>query len=260
MRLEGKTAIVSGGASGIGLATVERFVQEGAKVVCLDIEGSNSLTSLAESGEVVFVKGSVASDGDWHHAFDTAIDFGGRVDILFNNAGFGISGSVEDVDTAQWDAVFAVKVRGTFLGSRFAVAQMRKQGAGAIVNNASIMGQIGQPRLAAYSSSKAAVIGLTRQTAIDYARFNIRCNCVCPGLTLTANIERHYGREDAPTERGVYLRSTVPAGRMAAASEIAAAVLFLASDEASFVTGEALTVDGGQSIHTGPVWRSFEHP
>ena len=128
------------------------------------------------------------------------------------------------------------------------------------MNTASTFGLIAQPKLAVYCASKSAVIGLTRQTALDYARYAIRCNCICPGPTRTPNIEKHYGLPDNLTEKGRYLVSTVPMERLAEPSEIAAAVLFLSSDESSFVTGAALVVDGGQSIHTGSVWREFDSP
>jgi len=261
MRLKGKIAVVTGGGSGIGLATVERFVQEGATVLCLDIRLSPELERLTEKEKnIVYKRADVSKEEDIREALDYCAKTFGRIDILFNNVGVAIQGAIGELSQKDWDAVFSVNVRGAFLGTKYVLPYMLKQGSGSIINTASSYGLIAQPRLAVYCATKSAIIGMTRQTALDYARFGIRCNCVCPGLIRTPAIEGHYGPQESLSDKGKYIVSGIPLGRIGEPREIAAAVLFLASDEASFVTGSALVADGGQTIHTGPVWKGFDSP
>ncbi|MCC7106197.1 MAG: SDR family oxidoreductase [Chloroflexi bacterium] len=260
MRLANKVAIVTGASSGIGLATATRFVREGASVIVADLrEPPEALRSLQTAeARVTYVQTDVTDGGSVRHMADACMEIHGRIDILYNNAGFAIQGPVTELAEASWERVLKTNTTGVFLGCKYVLPHMVARQSGVIVNTASTFGLIGQPNLPAYCASKSAVIGLTRQVALDYARYNIRCNCLCPGPTFTPNIQSHYGNLDALDARGKYLVSTVPLGRMARPEEIAAAVLFLASDEASYVTGSALVVDGGQTIHTGSTWQSAE--
>jgi meso-butanediol dehydrogenase / (S,S)-butanediol dehydrogenase / diacetyl reductase len=171
----------------------------------------------------------------------------GRIDILHNNAGVMIAGMVHTIRLEDWDRVFAVNVRGIFLVSRYVLPIMQRQGGGAIVNTASISGIVGEPHLAAYNASKGAVINFTRQIAVDYARHGVRCNCVCPGWIDTgfnAPIFNELGLDDAQV--ATLVEQTVPMNRQGSAEEIAPAVAFLASDDASYITGHPLVIDGGQ--------------
>ncbi len=255
-RLDGKAAVVTGGSSGLGLATVQRLRRDGARVVIADIQDPpEEVRGDPEwDSDVRFVRTDVTNSRDVRHVIDACVDAFGSIDILHNNAGIALADPVTELDEADWERVMRINVFGVFLGCKFAIPRMIDQGGGSIVNTASTFGLIAQPLLSSYCASKAAVVGLTRQVALDYAPYGVRCNCVCPGPTRTPNIERHYGPPEALNERGKYLQSTVPLGRMAMPEEIAAAVAYLASDDASYVTGTALVVDGGQTVHTGPVW------
>lgn len=252
-----KVALLTGGSSGIGLATAERLLHQSVSVAVVDLaEPPAELGAhAADQAETIHLKADVSSFSDMEAAVARCVDHFGQLDIMVNNAGFAIANPAGDLSEDDWQRVMDVNVSGVFHGCKAALPHMIAKGGGVIVNTASTFGLIAQPRLFSYCASKSAVIGMTRQIALDYARHNIRCNCICPGPTTTPNIQRHYGPPEALNERGEYLKSTVPLGRMAKPHEIAAAIAFLASDDASFVTGAALVVDGGQSIHSGPVWQ-----
>lgn len=250
-------AIVTGASSGIGRAISDRLIGRGYRVIGADrTEAPDSGTESALDFRLCDVADPIAVKALCAYAIGQY----GRVNALVNNVGFSHVGSVEHLSLDQWNSVFAANVHAMYLTIHELAPHMRAMGGGAILNIASVFGLIAQPMLAAYCSSKAAVVGLSRQVALDYARYAVRCNCLCPGLTATANIKALYGHGESLTERGKYLASTVPMGRMAEPEEIAAAAAFLISDEASFVTGATLVADGGQSIHTGPVWRDFDTP
>ena len=229
-RLEGKVALISGGARGQGAAEALLFASEGAKVVIGDL--------LDDEGKQV-----EAQIADWDAAVQTALDRYGRLDILVNNAGIGGSGGgVEGETSENWDTTLDINAKGVFLGTRAAIPALRDSGGGSIVNISSIAGIIGlgsgNP---AYAASKGAVRLLTKSTAVQHAPDNIRCNSVHPGLIVTAMTEGIF----ADPERLKYWDDNIPLGRYGTVDDIANGVLFLASDDSSFVTGSELVIDGG---------------
>jgi NAD(P)-dependent dehydrogenase (short-subunit alcohol dehydrogenase family) len=246
MRLEGKVALISGGARGQGAAEARLFAKEGAKVVIgdvLDEEGRKVEAEILEwGGEANFLHLDVTVEADWIMAVETAVARYGRLDILVNNAGVVSWGTLEDTTLQEWDRVMDVNAKGAFLGTKAAIPAMRKTGGGSIVNISSISGLIGQDSIQpVYNASKGAVRLLTKSTAIQYARENIRANSVHPGTVATEmNAERR-----ADPELFQQTLSRIPLGRVAVPEDIAYAVLYLASDESSFVTGSELVIDGG---------------
>jgi len=246
MRLEGKVALISGGARGQGAAEAKLFAREGAKVVFGDIrdqEGQQVEAEIRElGGEATYTHLDVTREADWRSAVDTAVDRYGKLDILVNNAGIAIWKGVEDTTEEDWDRVMAVNAKGVFLGTKHAIPAMRRAGGGSIVNISSTAGLRGSPGLAAYTATKGAVRLFTKATAIQYAGENIRCNSVHPGGVDTPMVQE---APDDPARREATQRT--PMGRRAAPEEIAYGVLYLASDESSFVTGSELVIDGGRS-------------
>jgi len=252
-RFEGKVAVITAGGSGIGAATARRFTQEGALVVIADLSGKRAeeVTKgiVANGGNAVCLKMDAADPDGVQAAIRLALDTYGRLDVMFNNAGAAEVASLEDTTIESWNRVIAVTLTSTFLGMKYCLPIMRTQGKGAIINTASVSGTAGDYGLSSYNAAKAGVINLTRSAAIENAQYNIRVNCVCPGAINTRAAQiLGPGREDEFRR----LQATVhPLGRMGEPEEIANTVLFLASDEASFITGEAIVVDGGVSAHTG---------
>jgi NAD(P)-dependent dehydrogenase (short-subunit alcohol dehydrogenase family) len=246
MRLDGKVAFISGGARGQGAAEARLFAREGARVVfgdILDEEGRKVEAEIRESaGEAIYLHLDVTNEADWAAAVETAVSHYGKLDILVNNAGVVSWGTLEDTTTEEWDRVMDVNAKGVFLGTKAAIPEMRKAGGGSIVNISSISGMIGQDSIqSVYNASKGAVRLLTKATAIQYAKEGIRANSVHPGSVATLmNAAR---RADPELYRQSLSR--IPLGRVAEPEEIAYAVLYLASDESSFVTGSELVIDGG---------------
>ena len=246
-RLDGKVALISGGARGQGAAEALLFAREGAKVVIgdlLDDEGKQIEAQIAElGGDASYVHLDVTSADDWDVAVQTALDRYSRLDILVNNAGIGGSGGgVEGETSENWDTTLDINAKGVFLGTKAAIPALRDSGGGSIVNISSIAGLIGlgsgNP---AYAASKGAVRLLTKSTAIQYAAENIRCNSVHPGLIITAMTEGIF----ADPDRLKYWDDNTPLGRYGTVEDIANGVLFLASDESSYMTGSELVIDGG---------------
>jgi len=249
-RFKGKGVIITGGASGIGMATAERFLEEGAKVAILDVSEKNGEAALKELKKKGFtplvLTGDVAKSSDVKKMVSTAKARLGRIDVLFNNAGILVEGTVEDVTEKDWDRIMAVNVKGVFLMAKEVVPIMLKQRKGAIVNNASCSGLVGDRNAIAYNTSKGAVVLMTKCMALDYAKKNIRVNCVCPGEIDTPMFRQEARSRKMPVEE--YRKELCeyhPIGRLGVPSEVANAVLFLASDQASFITGAAFSVDGG---------------
>jgi NAD(P)-dependent dehydrogenase (short-subunit alcohol dehydrogenase family) len=246
-------ALVTGGASGIGRAAVELFASEGAEVVFVDLaDGPGREVAEEIAGRdrnVTFRGGDVSVARDVEDVVTETMRASGRIDILFNNAGYNLHEQLTEVDEAAWRRLLDVNLGGVFLCTKLVLPHMIAQGGGSIVNNASSLGLIGFPKVPAYSASKGAIISLTRQLAVDYAKHNIRVNCVCPGPTLTPRLHRDMASGALSREVVHRMTDDILLGRMARPEEVAAAVLFLASDESSFITGVALPVDGGQTAH-----------
>lgn len=252
-RLLGKVGVVTGGGSGIGRATAELFAQEGAKVAVVDsvsLSGEETVQLIEKGGgDALYLNADVSMDDQVRQMVESTISKFKKIDILFNNVGQNLYKPVLDVEEREWDHILAVNLKSVYLGSKYALPYMIKGGGGSIVNTASTFGLIGNPKMPAYCASKGAIVSLTRQMALDYASHNVRVNCVCPGPTLTPRIAKKINSVEDPDRYRRDLISTVPLGRFAEAIEIAYSVLFLASDESSFVTGSALVVDGGQTAH-----------
>ena len=247
MRFEQKVVVVTGAGHGIGRASALRFAREGGQVVVVDVNGDSAAETVGLIVEGGGAAHALAVDVSDERAVDglgaEVAAHHGRVDVLHNNAGRLRAGSVTELAVEEWDRTFAVNVRSMFLVSRALIPLMRPRG-GAIVNTASTSGLVGEMGIPAYNSSKGAVVNLTRQLAADYTREGIRVNCVCPGWIPTGfNDPVLEGLTDEEVEAMVV--ATVPMGRQGTPEEIAAAVAFLASDDATYVTGHALVVDGG---------------
>ena len=248
MRLENKVALVSGGARGIGAAITKILAQEGAKVVIGDVLEEKKKKTAAEindaGGECVFVRLDVTSEAAWNSAVGEAVSRFGKLDILVNNAGVTSRGMIEDISVDDWTRIMDVNVKGGFLGTKASIPLMRANGGGSIVNISSGAAIAPQPNTSgAYSASKGAVRIFTKSTAIQYAGENIRCNSVHPGPVETDML--NLSRED-DTELAT-MKARVPLGRFGSAEDIAYGVLYLASDESSFVTGSELVIDGGRT-------------
>ena len=245
-RLDGKVAIITGGARGQGAAEGILFAQEGAKVVLgdiLDEEGARVEAQIQEAGgDARYVRLDVTQEADWVRGIELAESSYGKLDVLVNNAAIFMPNGIEDTTEEQWDRLMAINAKGVFLGTKHSIPAMRRAGGGSIVNISSIAGMVGNPRSGvAYSASKGAVRLFTKATAIQHAKDNIRCNSVHPGPIDTPMTEE--SRRD-PAQQAQRL-ARVPMGRSAAPEEVAYGVLFLASDESSYMTGSEMVIDGG---------------
>jgi meso-butanediol dehydrogenase/(S,S)-butanediol dehydrogenase/diacetyl reductase len=252
-KLDGQVAIVTAGGSGIGAASAVRFAQEGAAVIVADLSGKRAEAVTAQitaaGGKAAMIKMDVADPDGIRATIQLALDTYGRLDVMFNNAGLGELARLEDTSLEGWNRTLAVTLTGTFLGMKYCLPIMRRQAKGAIVNTASVSGLGGDYGMSAYNAAKAGVINLSRSAAIENAQYNIRVNCVCPGAINTRAAQLLGG--DRADEFRRLQGEAHPLGRMGEPEEIANTVLFLASDEASFITGQALAVDGGVTAHTG---------
>ena len=252
MRLEEKVALITGAASGVennlmgfGGTSARLFVREGAKVVLTDIKeelGEKTAAQIREDGgDAAFVRLDVTDESEWINAIQYAVSNFGKLDVLVNNAGTGARHNVEDTSPEVWDGQMDVHAKGTFLGTKHAIPEMRKVGGGSIINISSIYGIIGSPTSTAYHAAKGAIRLFTKSAAIQYAKENIRVNSVHPGYALTPLTEGSF----ADPQQREWLLERIPLGRLGNAEDIAYGILYLASDESSFVTGSELVIDGG---------------
>lgn len=273
-RLDGKVAVITGGASGMGAATVRRFVGEGARVVIADLQADKGEAVAAECGDAaVFVGTDVGVEADVEAMIGCAVDRFGRLDCLYNNAGFGgVSGTIDETDMGEpYARTVAGLLTGPVLGMKHAAPVMKGQGSGSIISTASVAGLRGGMGPHVYSALKAAVIGLTRSVAVELAAFGVRVNAICPGGIMTpiflggrklkagANVTLEDVLEPAFAEMQ-------PVPRAGTGKDIADMALFLASDDATFVTGQAMVVDGGLTVgrrrqvdaERRPVWQALQ--
>jgi len=240
-----KVVIVTGGSSGIGKATALLFAKKGAKIVIADCEEDNEILHLivGTGAEAIFIQCDVSKDTDVKAMVEKTIDVFGRLDYAFNNAGIeGTSAPIQDCTEENWDKTIGVNLKGIWLCMKYEIPEMLKQGKGAIVNCSSVAGLVGFQGLPAYVASKHGIIGLTKTAALECAKLGIRVNAVCPGVIQTPMIDRLTGKNQDAIEQFTGLE---PVGRFGQPEEIANAVVWMCSDEAAFVTGDAMAVDGG---------------
>jgi NAD(P)-dependent dehydrogenase (short-subunit alcohol dehydrogenase family) len=255
MKLEGKVALITGGGTGIGTAIAERFIKEGAKV-CISGRRQEMLDKVAQSlssDAIATCPGDVSKDEDAARMVEMTVSFGGKIDVLVNNAGISTNGSVADVDPELFRKTIDINLIGPFLVMRAAIPHMIENGGGSIINIASVGGVRCLPFMPAYCASKAGLIHLTKQTAFDYGPKNIRCNAVLPGGIKTAMVEEEFGQFGKmlgmePEEYFEVISESLPLKRFGEPSEIAGMCTYLASEDASFTTGAAMLVDAGTAI------------
>jgi NAD(P)-dependent dehydrogenase (short-subunit alcohol dehydrogenase family) len=258
-RLDGKVAVITGSASGIGRATAVRFAGEGAAVVISDLNkdgGESAVRDCKEhGGRAVFQRADVSAESDVQAMIARAVKEFGGLDIIYNNAGLGGAvGPIEQITVENWDKTFGVLLRGVFLGIKHAAPEMRKRGGGSIISTASVAGIRGFAGLHAYCAAKAGVVNLTRSAAMELAKDRIRVNCICPGGINTPILHRNIpGGREAMEQ---FLASGQPIQRAGHPEDIAAMALFLASDDSEWVTGQAMIVDGGLTV--GSQFRSAD--
>ena len=251
MRLTGKVAIITGAASGIGAGTAAVFAEHGARLVLVDRDSGGLATVRAQLGTpaqpALAVCGDVADAATIERVVAAALGAFGQIDVVFNNAGIMPTGDLQHFAASTWDDVMAVNVKAMYLMCKAVIPHMLARGAGSIINTSSVMATLTEPGYEAYTTSKAAVIGLTKAVAVSYAAQGIRCNCICPGWVDTPLNQRLAAELGGIEQLTPIIKRQQPLGRMATTREVGNAVLFLASDEASAVTGSALYVDGASS-------------
>ena len=252
MKLANKVALITGAAAGIGRATSILFSQEGASVVAVDIDSDGLDALVAEitssGGQAKAMVADVSRSSDVDAAVSSAIASFGRIDILFNNAGLVPSGKLHETTESDWDKSMAVGVKSVYLFSRQVVPFLQKQGGGTILNMSSAIVLRSLPNRAAYAAAKGAILAMTRSMALDYVKDNIRVNCICPGTVDTPSLRERLKAQGGTEDARKHFESRQPMGRLGTAEEIAAAALYLVSDDASFITGSAFSIDGGLSL------------
>jgi len=251
MRLKDKVAIITGSGSGIGRASAVAFSKEGAKVVVVDVndDGGNETVDLIKEngGDAVFIHVDISKEKEVQNMVDIAVNTYGKLDILFNNAAIlpSLDSPLIDVTEEEWDKYFNINVKGLFFGCKYAVPEMKKVGKGAIINTAALAGVLPSGGRTQYNTTKGAGIVFTKSLAMEVAQFGIRVNAIGPGPTLTAAMKDKLAQEGEAFKKNLF--SIVPIGRLIEAEDIANAAIFLASDDASAITGHVLMVDGGMS-------------
>jgi NAD(P)-dependent dehydrogenase (short-subunit alcohol dehydrogenase family) len=259
--VEGKVALVTGAGSGIGLAAADLLAEEGATLVYLDIDGASAEAAAAAArgrgGRAEAAAADVGVLADWRRVVNGAVERHGRIDLLFNNAGYTINKTIVDLDEDELMGLLRCMLVGTMFGCKTVIPAMIRAGGGAIVNNASTHGILGFSKVPGYAAAKGGIISLTRQIAVDFAAHNIRVNSICPGPTLTPRAERRIAEGYIVPEDAL---ARVPLARYARPEEIAAAVVFMLSDAASYMTGATMVVDGGQTASRGFFKAEFRRP
>ncbi len=249
MKLEQRVAVVTGAGSGIGQAMALLFAREGARVLAADVNGeaaeATAARVTAEGGSCQALTVNVVEPDQVRTMIERAGSSYGQLDILCNNAGIGSTTDVVECEPDEWDRVMTVNVKSVYLGCKYAVPVMIAQGGGVIVNTASVAGMVGIVKRASYSASKGAVIALTRQVAIEFVEQGIRVNCICPGTVDSPWVGRLLNQAGDPAAARQNLVARQPMGRLGTPEEVAAAALYLASDDAAFITGTGLVIDGG---------------
>ena len=248
-RLKNKVAIITGAARGIGKAAAVIFANEGAKVVIADLDDQGSLEVVnqikADGNEAMYVRTNLTSAADVEALVAKTVETYGKLDILYNNAGINLFAQLADTKEEDWDRVMQVNVKSVFLTCKYAIPKMKEHGYGVILNTASAAAIVGLRNLAVYTASKGAVLQLTRNIALDYAKYGIRANAIGPGVTATEMTEKVIMDDIDPVAARARFDRVIPRGSMAVPSEIAVAALFLVSDESSYLVGAAIPVDGG---------------
>jgi len=245
-RLAGKRIIITGAVNNIGREAARQFITEGARVVVADIDAVAGRRTADELGSGAhFIEADVTKEDEVRDLIERGVAWLGGLDVLVQNAGVQHSGFVTDFDASKWDALFAVNARAHFFGAKYAIPHLRKSGKGSIVNTSSLAGKRGGPGLTAYSASKGAVIAFSTALAMELAKDNIRVNTICPGWVDTPFNQPAIDLMGGRTSQEAVVKSIVPLGRQAVPSEIAPLFVYLASDESSYMTAQAITVDGG---------------
>jgi NAD(P)-dependent dehydrogenase (short-subunit alcohol dehydrogenase family) len=254
MKLDGKVAIVTGSSTGIGRATAFLFAKEGAKVVVVarsEQRGEESAQRIRDSGgDAVYIRADVSSSSDVRNLVDSTIKKYGKIDVLFNNAGIVVVNSLIETTEQEWDEIIDINLKSVFLCSKYVVPHMIKNGKGVIVNTSSIYGLTGGPYYCAYTASKGGVTTLTKALALELAQYNIRVNCICPANIMTDMVRKELEiwakrEKKSPDEIRAHMADMQAIKRVPEPEEVAPAVLFLASDDSSFITGASLAIDGG---------------
>jgi len=252
MRFQRKVVLITGAGVGIGRAAAVQFGKEGAKVAVNSLTPSNGMETLRlikeAGGEGIYIQGDVSKAADAKRMVEETVKAFGRLNVLVNNAGIVLPGRVDNISEEDWDRTMAVNLKGVFLVSKYAIPEMRKIGGGVIVHNASAAAIKGVKERGAYSASKGGVWALTKAMAADYLSENIRVNCVCPGTIYTPSLERRIQAFPDPEKARADFIARQPMGRLGKDEEIAAAILFAASDEAGFMNGTTIAIDGGMTI------------
>lgn len=252
MKLQDNVSLITGAGSGIGRATALRFAAEGAVVVAVDLDEAAALETQrmieSQGQKALGLRVDVSQETQVKSAIATTLSTYGRLDILFNNAGLSILKSIPDTTEAELDKLLAVNFKGLFFGCKHAMPVMAKQGSGVIINTASELAFVGQPLYGAYCATKGAILSFTRTLALECAAQGIRANVICPGPVATPLLQVEFDLADDPAAEAAAAAKDIPAGRLGTPEDIANLVTFLASDEASFIHGAALTADGGRTI------------
>lgn len=248
-KLANKTAIVTGGTKGIGKSIALTFADEGAHVIIVGRNGKAGEQVVTDTkGKISFIKADVSKPSEVQHLIRQTVQQTGRLDILVNNAGVQHEQTIEHTSLEDWDNVMDVNVKSVFLCSKYAIPHMRNQGGGKILNTASIDGYWAEPGLGAYSTSKGAVLSLTKSIALDFAHDGILCNAICPGYIETEMTESYMQTQNNPEQARQQLAASHPVQRIGKPEDIAEAAVWLSSQESNFITGQSITVDGGLTL------------